>query len=100
MIQAIARKSAFPEGFGIKMRKYMVSRLSTVIHLIKEAESTIPHKYWIKTSKQSKEELEYFYKDIRLTLKAMNKFSPKALSLLWKIRCHSSPNRAECVTPK
>jgi len=100
MIQAIARKSAFPEGFGIKMRKYMVSRLSTVIHLIREAESTIPHKYWIKTSKESKEELEYFYKDIRLTLKAMNKFSPKALSLLWKIRCHSSPNREECVTPK
>lgn len=100
MIQAISRKSAFPDDFGTKMRRYIVGRLSNIIHLIKEAESTIPHKYWIKTSQETKEELEYFYKDIRLTLKAKNKFSPKALSMLWKIRCHSSPQREECVMPK
>jgi len=100
MIQAIARKSEFPDGFGHKVRKHMLGRLSNIIHLIKVAEQTIPRKYWIKTSQKTKDDLEYLYKDIRLTLKAQNKFNPKALSLLWKIRCHSSPNREECILPK
>lgn len=100
MIQAIARKSSLPDGFGQKVRKYMVSRLSTIINLIKVAEQAIPNKYWIKTSQQTKDDLEHLYKDVRLTLKAQNQFNTKALSMLWKIRCHSAPNREECILPK
>jgi len=100
MIQAISRKSEFPDDFGQKVRKYMVTRLGNIINLIKTAEKKIPHKYWIKTSQKTKDELEHLYKDIRLTLKAQNLFNPKALSLLWKIRCHSSPQREECILPK
>jgi len=99
MIQAIARKSAFPDDFGFQMRKYMVNRISHINAMIDEAERTIPHKYWIKTDKQTKDDLDYFYKDIRLKLKIENRFHPKALSLLWKIRCLSSPNREECEKP-
>lgn len=98
MIQAIARKSKIPDDFGQKVRKYMVSRLGTIINLIKVAEQAIPHKYWIRTSQQTKDNLEHLYKDVRLTLKAQNQFNPKALSMLWKIRCHSSPNREECAS--
>ena len=100
MIQAIGRKSALPDGFGQKVRKHMVSRLANIIRLIKVAEQTIPRKYWIKTSQKTKDDLEYLYKDVRLTLKAKNQFNPKALSLLWKIRCHSSPSREECILPE
>ena len=100
MIQAIARKSEFPDNFGLKVRKYMVRRLGTIIKLIQVAEQKIPKSYWIKTSQKTKNELEDLYKDVRLTLKAQNKFNEKALSMLWKIRCHSSPNREECVIPK
>jgi len=100
MIQAIARKSQFPDEFGHKVRKYMVGRLGNIINLIKVAEQAIPHKYWIKTSQKSKDDLEHLYKDVRLTLKTQNKFNAKALSMLWKIRCHSSPNRDECMLPQ
>jgi len=99
MLQAISRKSAFPENFGTNMRQYMVGRLDNIITLIDKAEEAIPNEYWIKTSQKTKDELESFYKDIRLKLKVENKFSPKALSLLWKIRCLSSPQREECVMP-
>lgn len=100
MIQAVARKSKFPNDFGQKVRSYMVGRLSHIINLIQTAEQEIPHKYWIKTSLEAKNELEHLYKDVRLTLKVQNKFNPNALSMLWKIRCHASPQREECILPK
>ena len=49
---------------------------------------------------ETKEELEDFYKNIRLTLKVNKKFDSRALSLLWKIRCQASPEREECIKPK
>jgi hypothetical protein len=99
MIQAISRKSEFPDDFGTLMRRYMVNRLDNMITLIDIAENEIPHKYWIKTSQQSKDDLEELYKNIRLALKVNNKFDARALSLLWKIRCHTEPDREECVIP-
>jgi len=99
MLQAIAIKSEFASDFGVKVRRYMVGRLDTIISMIDEAEKMIPHKYWIKTSESSKHELEELYKNIRLALKVGNRFDGRALSLLWKIRCHSSPNREECIMP-
>jgi len=100
MIQAISRKSEFSADFGTKMRRYLYNKLSTTISMIDHAEQTIPPKYWIKTSQQSKDDLEELYKNIRLTLKVNNKFDARALTLLWKIRCQSSPEREECIQPK
>jgi Solute-binding protein AdeT 1/2 len=100
MLQAVAVKSSFSEGFGVKMRRYIVNKLNTITNMIDNAENQIPKKYWIKTSQETKDELEGFYKNIRLTLKVNEKFDARALSLLWKIRCLASPDREECVMPK
>lgn len=99
MIQAISRKSEFSAEFGVKMRKYLYKKLPTAISLIDTAEASIPRKYWIHTTQESKDELEEFYKNIRLTLKVKNKFDSRALSLLWKIRCQTSPEKEECIQP-
>lgn len=99
MIQAIARKSEFSDKFGTEVRRYMYNKLPTMLAMINQAESTIPRKYWIKTSQESKDELEDFYKNIRLTLKVNNQFDPRALTLLWKIRCQAEPKREECIDP-
>lgn len=99
MIQAISRKSEFSEEFGVNMRRYLYNKLQTAISMIDTAEASIPRKYWIRTTQESKDELEDFYKNIRLTLKVNNKFDSRALSLLWKIRCQTSPNREECIQP-
>jgi hypothetical protein len=100
MIQAIARKSEFSEEFGVNMRRYLYNKLPNAISMIDTAEASIPRKYWIHTSQESKDELEEFYKNIRLTLKVNNKFDSRALTLLWKIRCQTSPDREECVLPE
>lgn len=99
MLQVIAKKSSFDDEFGTNMRRYMYSRLPNVLALIDNAEKSIPSYYWIKTPEKDKEELELLYKDIRLALKAENKFDKKSLSLLWKIRCSVSPDRKECEMP-
>ncbi len=99
MLELITRREDFADDFGKRMRHYTVNRLKAMLDLIAEAESTIPPHYWIKTSQQTKEQLDSFFKDIRLTLKIENKFDPRALSMLWKIRCNDSPARAECVMP-
>lgn len=99
MIQIISRKSEFSTEFGVKMRNYMYKKLPTAISLIDTAEASIPRKYWIKTTQENKDSLEELYKNIRLTLKVNNKFDSRALSLLWKIRCQTSPKREECIQP-
>lgn len=96
MIQGISRRSAFPDDFGLKMRKWMLNRFDISMNMIRAAEQVIPPHYWIKTPPQAKTELRQFYKEIRLALLAEHRFSPKALTLLWKIRCAANPDLEEC----
>lgn len=100
MLQTVIDKSKFDEDFGNKMRSYMVSRLAEIHKMVNDAENEIPAKYWIKTSDQVRSELDKFSQKIRLTLKEKQIFDPKALRLLWKIRCSEDPSRAECGTPE
>lgn len=99
MLQTLARKSAFSEDFGVKMRKYMFGRLQDALLLIDSAEKSIPAHYWIRTPQSTKAELNNFYKDVRLALMMEEKMDPRALSLLWKIRCKVSPELDECELP-
>lgn len=99
MIQAISRKSEFSDDFGVNMRRYLYNKLPTAMSMIDTAEASIPKKYWIETTQENKDELENLYKNIRLTLKVQNQFDSRALSLLWKIRCQTSPEREECTQP-
>jgi hypothetical protein len=100
MLQTITKKDNFPADFGNKMRKYVVNRLKDINKLVADAEKEIPAKYWIKTSEETKKELVKFSRDIRLALKAEGKMDPKALKLLWKIRCSENAAASECATPE
>lgn len=100
MLQTIIKKDHFAPDFGDKMRNYVVSRLSEIHKMVEDAEREIPAKYWVKTDDKSKAEFDTFSRDIRLALKSDNKADPKALKLLWKIRCTEFPERAECGTPE
>lgn len=99
MLEIVARKSEFDADFGDKMRHYAVNRLKAMLDMIAEAESTIPKHYWIKTTPENKAQLEAFFKDIRLTLMVEDKFDKRTLSMLYKIRCNTMPERAECSAP-
>ncbi|MFT6030576.1 MAG: hypothetical protein ACI8O8_002321 [Oleiphilaceae bacterium] len=100
MLQTIIKKDNFPADFGNKMRSYVVNRLKDINKLVSDAEKEIPAKYWIKTSDETKAELVKFSREIRLALKAEGKMDPKALKLLWKIRCSENAAASECSTPE
>jgi len=100
MMQMITRKDSFPADFGQKMREYILSRVPDIHKMVKDAEAEIPAKYWIRTDAKTKDELAKFKREIRLALKTEGVHDPKALKMLWKIRCSTDPTNSECGTPE
>ena len=100
MMQLVSHKDRFSDHFGQQMREYILSRLGDIHKLASDSKAEIPSHYWIKTSDKTKAALDKFKFDIRLALKDEGIHEPKALKLLWKIRCSEDPRRAECVVPE
>jgi len=100
MMQLVSHKDRFTSDFGQQMREYILSRLADIHKLAKDSKAEIPSRYWIKTSPKTKAALDTFKHDIRLALRDEGIHEPKALKLLWKIRCSEDPRRAECVVPE
>jgi len=100
LMQMISNKNQFSPDFGQKMRSYILTRMKDIHKLVDDAEAEIPAKYWITASKETKTELEGFTKQIRVALKEDGVNHPKALKLLWKIRCAEDPARSECNAPE
>ncbi len=100
MMQLVSRKDRFSDNFGQQMRDYILSRLADVHKLAKDSRTEIPAHYWIKTSDKTKAALDQFKLEIRLALRDEGIHDPKALKLLWKIRCSEDPTRSECAAPE
>jgi hypothetical protein len=100
MMQVVTHKDRFDDQFGQRMREYILSRIPDINKMVKDAEAEIPAKYWIKTDAKTKEEITKFKREIRMALKAEGVHDPKALKMLWKIRCSANPENAECATPE
>lgn len=96
MLQAIAKHKEFPEGFGDKMRSYMLTRMAAMNKMVVDAEEEIPSHYWIETSQFVKDDIDHFSKRVRMALQADNVNNSTALKLFWKIRCRLDPSRGEC----
>ena len=100
MLQTITKKDQWPADFGNKMRNYIVNRLKAINKLVADAEKEIPAKYWIKTNDVTRAEFTKLSREVRLALKTEGKMDPKALKLLWKIRCAENATASECSTPE
>jgi hypothetical protein len=100
MLQTIARRDQFPEDFGHKMRRYILSRLDAIDRLVRDAEQEIPSSYWIDIDQYTKDDIDHFSKRVRLALKQDDVNHPTALKLLWKIRCRLDRTRGECTRPE
>jgi len=100
MMQMITNHESFPADFGQKMREYILSRVPDIHRMVKDAEAEIPAKYWIRTDEKTKTAIQKMGRDIRLALKDEGVLEPKALKMLWKIRCATEPTNSECGTPE
>jgi hypothetical protein len=97
-MQLIVRWKQVPEDFGQKSRDLMVSKYPAQIKEIKESEATIPDKYWINISRETKDEWNEFFRKSRISLREEQVYNAKALTVFRKIRCKIDPNLAECTS--
>ena len=100
MMQLVSHRDRFQEDFGQQMREYILSRLNDIHKLARDAKAEIPSHYWIKTSPKTKAEFNKFKREIRLAMREEGVHHPKALKLLWKVRCSEDPTNPECAAPE
>lgn len=100
MMQLVSHKDRFSADFGQQVRDYILSRVDDVHKLQNDSKAEIPSHYWIKTNTETKNAFKKFKQDIRLALRDEGIHHPKALRLLWKIRCSEDPTNPECLTPE
>ncbi len=97
-LQVIIRHDGFPEGYGQKLREYSLSKLDSMIEVVKAAESEIPEKYWIKIAETDKNQYNEYMRESRLSLRDQGLYEPKALRLMRKVRCKHVPSDGECAS--
>tara|TARA_R110002072_G_scaffold89737_8_gene200953 strand:- start:5182 stop:6201 length:1020 start_codon:yes stop_codon:yes gene_type:complete len=98
VMQMVVNTQKVPPSFASKMRQHALTRFDELENTVKQARSEIPQKYWITLDSKTLEEYEVLSKQIRLTLRDEKAFDPKAISLLWKIRCKFNPAHTECAS--
>ncbi len=98
VMQMVVNTQKVPEGFAANMRQHALSRFDELENTVKQAKSEIPENYWVRLDPASLEEYENLSKQIRLDLRDEKAFDPKAISLLWKIRCKFNPSHTECAS--
>jgi len=100
VMEAVINNSRVPAGFGQKMRQHALSRFDELENTVRQAESEIPDKYWVELDKQNQQEYESMVKKVRLALRDEKAYDPKAIKILWKIRCKFNPGDSECASPE
>ena len=100
VMQMVVNTDKVPEGFASQMRQHALSRFDELKNTVKQAKSEIPQHYWVKLDAATLLEYENLSKEIRLVLRDEKAYDPKAISLLWKIRCKFNPSNTECSSPE
>ncbi len=97
-MQILVRWDKVPEDFGQKSRELMASKYLNQIKKIEESEATIPEKYWIDISDDTKNSWNETFRESRIALRERNVYNGKALTLFRKVRCKVDPSLAECTS--
>ncbi len=96
-VQLVGRISKLPEGFAQKSREFVAKNFDDSIRYIKAAEKAIPRRWWLPVPVCQEKEMDELTRDIRLSFRDKGIYEGKALTLLRKVRCKQSPERAECT---
>ena len=96
-VQLVGRISKLPEGFAQKSREFVAKNFDDSIRYIKEAEKAIPRRWWLPVPECQEKEMDELTRKIRLAFRDNGIYNGKALTLLRKVRCKQSPERAECT---
>jgi len=96
-VQLVGRISKLPAGFAQKSREFVAKNFDDSIRYIKKAEKAIPRRWWLPVPECQEKEMDELTRKIRLAFRDKGIYDGKALTLLRKVRCKQSPERAECT---
>jgi len=96
-MQILIRKTEFPEGYGLKSRKYSLGQFDSSVKLIKRYESKIPKKLWVTIPEADKTEYLEVFRQSRIRLREKGIYNAKMLKLMRMVRCKKDPQQAECT---
>mgnify|MGYP006277774817 FL=1 len=95
--QILLRRDRFPEQYVTKVRDYAFSRVDEAYQIIEDAKSGIKDSYWMRPTKQERNEYDAMLRQVRQQLRDEGEFDETALRLMKGIRCRVDGSRAECA---
>lgn len=96
--QILIHSDKMPEGFGQASRDFAMTRFDQAFDIIKSAEAEIKPEYWVDPMSKSHETgYDNMLRDVRLKLRSDGVYHPKALKLMFKVRCKEDASRPECA---
>lgn len=96
-MQILVRWEKVSEDFGQKTRELFANKYPAQVKKIVESEVTIPDKFWIEISDETKNSWNEIFRESRIALAKQNVYNPKALTLFRKVRCKVDSSLAECT---
>ncbi len=97
-MQIMVRWDKVPSDFGQKSRTHFANKYPAQIKKIVESETTIPDKYWIEISDETKNSWNETFRESRIALRDQKVYNAKALTLFRKVRCKVDSSLAECTS--
>ena len=96
-LQMVIRHERFPDGFAAASRRWALEHAwSRVMTRIREADASIPQRYWVRIDGERETKYRSMLREIRQRLWDEGWYNHRMQHLLKKIRCASHPESAEC----
>lgn len=98
--QIILRKSKFPAGSGLKLRKFVAQEMPKALDAVKKIDKLIPEKYFMDLPDKDRADYFRMMRDARIALSKEGVYDGCALRLMRKVRCVVDGTAAECGLPE
>lgn len=97
-MQIVINRNAFPEDFGQQMRTFVHGKFDELLEVVKQAEQSIPDRYWVPIPEARHDEYNEFMRQSRISLMSEGLYDATALKVMKKVRCKHSPSAGECAS--
>lgn len=97
-LQVLLRADKFPAGFGQKSRAYFAGQFDSLMKPVRAAEQEIL--YFLPAPDGEYDHYQAFLREARLGMTEEGIYDRRMMTILKKVRCMDSPDRAECTDEK
>lgn len=94
----VIRHDRFKPGDGQKLRNLALTRMDSVLKLIKRSEEEIPAQYWAKVPQVEVDGYFKLMREARIRLTKDGEYDADMMHFLKRVRCRSNPSDAECMS--